>query len=118
MMWAHFPFPPAGYRRKIHGCLKSFWVHGRYIWFKTDINAFLFAQGSIARNGTGIFGEVFMGTELRRIDEDADYERIASQPGCSNQRPMPIVQRPHSRHEPNPYTFTPEPLSPGGHATR
>ena len=56
-------------------------------------------QGAVGVEGAGIAGVVFVGAELRGVDEDADGDVAARGRGGADQRGVAGVQRAHGGHQ-------------------
>lgn len=53
----------------------------------------------IGGEGAGVFVQVFAGTELQRVDEDAGNHEVGALGGLGHQRGVAAVQVAHGRHE-------------------
>ena len=58
-----------------------------------------FQQSSVAIEVARIGAEVFIGTELRGVDENGDHKPIASLPAVPHETEVPLVQKSHRRNE-------------------
>ena len=53
----------------------------------------------VGDQGARVLGQVLVGTELQRVDEDAGDHEVGALAGFLHQGDMPLVQVAHGRHE-------------------
>ena len=79
-------------------------IHFRHGGREYGVHVVRGAQTQVGVERTWILGQIFVGAELGRVDEDADDHRSASAcatPGGIDQGGMAVVQRAHGRNEDN-----------------
>jgi hypothetical protein len=59
------------------------------------------ALDAIVLKGAGVFGEIFLGSELRGIDEDRYHHAGVFLPGLLDEGEVTGVETAHGRHETN-----------------
>ena len=74
-------------------------IHFFHAGSKNQVHAVLLQQFAIAIKVARILGQVFVGAELERIDEDRNHDQIALRLGRAHQRQMALVQRSHGGHQ-------------------
>jgi len=108
-----FPTPTNGWDGNygLEGCR----VHCPGIRNEDHIGAFCPADSLITTQVTRVFQEVFRGTELSGIDEDAHDNGITAEACSPDERTVPGVQRAHGGHETDRDPFTMELPAPNRH---
>jgi hypothetical protein len=66
----------------------------------------------ISGKSARVFVEIFVWSELRRIDENAHDDKVALTASCLDQADMPLVQRTHRGHETDAVPWLPSKLDP------
>ena len=87
----------------------------------SEVHAGRLQHREIGRLAARIGGEILIGSELLRIDEDRRDDAAAIGSGSLHERQVPLVQRAHRRHQADPIvTLAPkrEPPSQIGNGSR
>ena len=59
----------------------------------------------VGHEGARVLGQVFVGAELQRVDEDAGNHEVGTLAGFLHQGNVALVQVTHGRHEGNAFAF-------------
>ena len=66
-----------------------------------DVGAGRVELGDVGLEIARVSGEIFVGPELRGVDEDGGGDEAGAALGLAHQRQVSVVQRAHRRHEPD-----------------
>ena len=109
------PTQPLRHLANIDGGLETGAVHAGCLGYEGQVAAHAGSLGEIARQVARILGQIFLGTELHRIDKDGQHQLLGAAPSFRQKRQVPPVQRAHGRHQG--YALAPPArrLGPGAH---
>jgi hypothetical protein len=98
------------------GRLKAGRIHRGMGRRKQHVYALFPAHGRISFQLPRVARKIFVRTELRGIDKDADDDRIAAYSRGADERAMTLVQSSHRRDEPDAHAFSMPRAAIGPHA--
>src|SRR5699024_4302220 len=87
--------------RKTDLQLRRLWIHFLLRWMEDEVHTVFLADFEIPFKISWICLQIFIRTELKRIDKQAERNEIGLLPGFCHQRHMPFMKISHRRDESN-----------------